>query len=72
MRNASNLEMLIFIPAMSHAAAKPFNIGWKPDSEDTSKTKLSATRHRQPTNFASSSYDTLTGSAKFFKTVHVI
>ena len=27
------LEVLIFIPAMSHAAAMPFNACWKPDSK---------------------------------------
>ena len=44
--NTSILEMLIFIPAMSHAAAKPFNACWKPDSEDASKTKSSAKSSR--------------------------
>ena len=32
----SVLEVLIFVPAMSHAAAKPFNACWRPDSEKTS------------------------------------
>ena len=34
----SVFEVLILIPAMSHAAAKPFNACWTPDSE-ASKTK---------------------------------
>ena len=38
----SVLEVLIFISAMSHAAAKPFNAWWRPDFKETSKTKLSA------------------------------
>ena len=36
------LEVLIFIRAMSRAAAKPFNACWRPDSEEASKTKSSA------------------------------
>ena len=35
------LEVLIFIPAMAHAAAKPFHACWRPDSEEASKTKSS-------------------------------
>ena len=42
----SVLEVLIFIPAMSHAAAKPFNACWRPDSEEASKTKSSAKSNR--------------------------
>ena len=42
----SDLEVLIFIPAMSHAAAKLFNACLRPDSEKTSRTKLSAKSNR--------------------------
>ena len=35
------LEVLIFIPAMSYAAANLFNACWRPDSEETSKTESS-------------------------------
>ena len=35
----SVLEVLIFIPVISHAAAKPFNACWRPDFEEASKTK---------------------------------
>ena len=43
---SSVLEVLTFIPAMSHAAAKPFNACCRPDSEEASKTKLSAKTNR--------------------------
>ena len=39
--STSVLEVLIFIRAMSHAAAKPFDECWRPDSEKSSKTKSS-------------------------------
>ena len=42
----SVLEMLIFIPAISHAGARPFNACWRLDSEEASKTKLSAKNSR--------------------------
>ena len=35
-----------FIPAISHAAVKPFNAYWRPDSEEASKTKSSAKSSR--------------------------
>ena len=35
------LKVLIFITAMSHGPAKPFNMSWRPDSEEASKTKSS-------------------------------
>ena len=38
--------MLIFIPAMSQAAAKPFHACWRLDSEEASKTKLAAKSNR--------------------------
>ena len=31
------LEVLIFVPAMPHATAKPFNACWRPDSEEAIK-----------------------------------
>ena len=37
--STSVLEVQIFIPAVSHAAAKPFNACWRQDSEKASKTK---------------------------------
>ena len=40
--STSVLEVLIFIPAMSHANAKSFNMCWRSDSEEASKTKSSA------------------------------
>ena len=41
--SSSCLPLLIFVPAMSHAAAKPFDACWRPDSEEeASKTLLSA------------------------------
>ena len=33
----SVLEVVIFIPAKSHAVAKPFDACWRPDSEETRK-----------------------------------
>ena len=44
------LEVLIFIPAMSQAAAKPFRACWSPDSEEASKTKSSAKKKRSSLN----------------------
>ena len=44
--STSVLKVLIFIPAMSHASAKPFSTSWKPDSEEDSKTKSSAKSSR--------------------------
>ena len=44
----SVLEVLIFILAMSHAAAKPFNVCWSLDSDKARKTKLSAKSIRCP------------------------
>ena len=63
------MEELIFIPAMSHATAKPFNACWRPDSEEACKTKSSAKSNRL--NFASSDRDTLIGSAGLVHSVHV-
>ena len=37
---------LIFIPAVSHASAKLFNMRWRPDSEEQSRTKLLANSRR--------------------------
>ena len=45
-RNTSVLEVLIIIPAMSHATAKQFNAYWRPNSEEPSKTKSSAKNKR--------------------------
>ena len=44
--STSVLEVLIFIPAMSHTAAKPSNAYWRPDSEEASKTKSFAKSSR--------------------------
>ena len=65
----SVLKVLIFISAMSHAAAKPFNACWRPDSEEASNTKSSA--KKQPANFAYSYRDTLIYSAELVHPVHV-
>ena len=43
---SSVLEVLIFISAMSHAAAKPFNACWRPDSKEASKIKSSVKSSR--------------------------
>ena len=42
----SLLAVLILVPAMSHAAAKPFNACWRPDLVEASKTKSSAKSNR--------------------------
>ena len=44
--STSVLEILIFIPAMSHAAANSFNTCWRSDTEEASKTKSSAESNR--------------------------
>ena len=54
----SDLEVLIFIPEMSHAAEKLFDACQRSDSEEASKTKSFA-----KTIFASSDRDTIMGSA---------
>ena len=54
---------------MSHAAAKPFNTCWRPDSEEASKTKSSA--KKQSTNLASFDHDTLIGLAELVHPVYV-
>ena len=38
----SVLDVVVFIPALSHASAKLFNARWKPDSVEESRTKSSA------------------------------
>ena len=44
--STSVLEVQIFIPGMSHAAAKLFNACWKPDARKSVKIKSSAKRNR--------------------------
>ena len=61
--------MLIFIPAMSHAAAKPFNECWRSDSEEASKTKCIS--EKQPTNLAFCSCDKFIGLIELVHPVHV-
>ena len=61
--STSVLEVLIFIPVMSLVTAKPFNVYWRPNSEEANKFKSS--------NLASSDSDTFIGSDEFIQPVHV-
>ena len=54
--------MVIFITLMSLTTAKPFNICWRPDSEEANKTKSFA--KKETNNFAFSNCDTLIGLAQ--------
>ena len=63
------MEVLIFILAMSQAAAKPFNALWRPDSEEVSKTKSSW--KMQSTKFVSSDCYTLIHSSELVHPVHI-
>ena len=42
----SVLKVLIFIPAIIHAAGKPLNTCWRPDTNEASKTKSFAKSNR--------------------------
>ena len=44
--STSVLAVLIFIPAVWHASAKLFNVRWRPDSVEESRTKSSANGRR--------------------------
>ena len=62
-RNAPALKVLIFIQAMLHAAAKPFNACCRLYAEEANKFKS--------TNLASSDRDTLIVSAELGRSDHV-
>jgi len=63
-----SLVMQIFIPVLSHAAAKSFNVRWRPHSVEESKNKSSANSRRH--NFAVFSRSKLIGLAALVDLIH--